>query len=309
MNENNEIIQAKGQLQYDASAALVLTNQAQNALTEAKEFIIDSADMYGFAAQDLQKVMALKKRVEETRTNITGPLNQAVKAINDLFRPAKTYLEDAEASIKHGMLTWSTEQERIAAEARRVAEAAAQLERERLAKEQAEQERIAREAVEAAQQAQREALAAQQAQEQAQRDAEAAALRGDQAAQLAAEQVQLAAQQAQTNAEAEAAQQAAAAHQAASEASATAQTAEVLSMPVAVVAPAKVSGISTSKTMDFEVTDLHALICHVAENPRLIGLLVPDAVKLRAQVRATGMHTNLPGVRVFEKRTVSARSA
>ena len=80
-------------------------------------------------------------------------------------------------------------------------------------------------------------------------------------------------------------------------------------MPVAVQAPAKVSGISTSKTVDFEVVDLHALIKHVAAHPELITLLMADSVKLRAQVRATGMNTALPGVRVYQKATMSARAA
>jgi hypothetical protein len=30
---------------------------------------------------------------------------------------------------------------------------------------------------------------------------------------------------------------------------------------------------------------------------------------LRNQVRATGLNTNLPGVRVFEKKSISARAA
>jgi len=93
------------------------------------------------------------------------------------------------------------------------------------------------------------------------------------------------------------------------EAQAAAITSAVTSMAPEVQAPAKVSGISTSKTVDFEVTDLHALVVHVAANPNLIALLMTDSVKLRAYVRATGMKANLPGVNVFEKRTMSARAA
>ena len=107
----------------------------------------------------------------------------------------------------------------------------------------------------------------------------------------------------------EARQQAEASEQATAEAQAAMVTAAVVSMPVAAQAPAKVSGISTSKTMDYEVEDLHALVVHVAAHPELISLLMADSVKLRAQVRATGMNTKLPGVRVFEKRSMSARAA
>lgn len=100
-----------------------------------------------------------------------------------------------------------------------------------------------------------------------------------------------------------------AAQQANTEAQAAEVTAAVVSMPVAVAAPAKVSGISTSKSVDFVVEDLHALVRHVAEHPELITLLMVDQVKLRAQVRATAMNTKLPGVRVFVKQSMSARAA
>lgn len=81
----------------------------------------------------------------------------------------------------------------------------------------------------------------------------------------------------------------------------------VVAPPAAVPAPPAVKGISTSTTVDFEVVDLLALVQHVAQRPELLALLAVDSVKLRAQVRATGMATNLPGVRVFEKQTLAAR--
>lgn len=81
----------------------------------------------------------------------------------------------------------------------------------------------------------------------------------------------------------------------------------VVAPPAAVPAPPAVKGISTSTTVDFEVVDLLALVKHVAERPELLALLTVDSTKLRAQVRATGMATNLPGVRVFNKQTLAAR--
>lgn len=117
---------------YDPSAALVLAAKAQTALTGATGFVIDSSDMYDIAADDLRYVKALQKEVEEKRTSITGPLNQAVKAVNDLFRAPKERLEQAEATLKRAMVAWTTEQERLAIEARRVAEEAARAERARM---------------------------------------------------------------------------------------------------------------------------------------------------------------------------------
>ena len=272
---------AQGEVRYDASAAIMLTGQAQRSLANAADMTVDSQDMLTCAGEDLRAVKSLQKQVEEKRTAITVPLNAALKAINDLFRAPKEYLERAETTLKGAMLTYTQEQERLAVIARRIAEEAAQKERDRLAEEQRQQEAAAH--------------AAAQAAAQAQRVADEAIAKGDaQAAAAAQEQVR---------------QQAEAAQAATTAAEATAVTAAVVSMPVAVHAPSKVTGISTSKTMDYEVTDLHALIVHIAAHPDLVTLVMADAVKLRAQVRATGMNTKLPGVRVFEKRGMSARAA
>ena len=277
----NDKLQPRGQVEYDASMAIAFAGQAQRALANASDFTVDSDEMLDVAGDDLRNIKSLQKRVEEQRVSITGPLNQAVKAINDLFRAPTEYLKQAETTLKTSMMTYTTEQERLADIARREAEAAARLERERLAAEQAAQEAAAREAAQAAERAQ---IAADVA--LAQGDLEAAAL-----------------------AQEEARKQAETSEQANQEAQVTAITSAVISMPVQAAAPAKVSGISTSKTMDYEVENLHALIVHIAAHPELINLVSADSVKLRAYVRGLGMNTNLPGVRVFEKRSMSARAA
>lgn len=149
---------------YDASSAIVLAGKAQSALANASDFVIDSHTMFELASNDLKQVKALQKEVEEKRTGITSPLNQAVKAVNDLFRSPKEYLDKAEATLKRAMVTWTTEQERLAAIARAEAEAAARAERQRLAAQQREQQEAARRAQEEAQ-----AAAASGDQETAQR--------------------------------------------------------------------------------------------------------------------------------------------
>lgn len=138
-------------LTYDASSAIILTTKAQSAMTSASDYVIDSHTMFELASDDLKQVKALQKEVEEKRTSITGPLNQAVKAVNDLFRAPKEYLEKAEATLKRSMVAWTTEQERLAAIARAEAEAAARAERERLAALEREQQEAARKAQEEAQ--------------------------------------------------------------------------------------------------------------------------------------------------------------
>jgi len=71
----------------------------------------------------------------------------------------------------------------------------------------------------------------------------------------------------------------------------------------------KAAGISTSKKIEFEVVDLHALVKHIAAHPELIALVRQDDVKLRAYVKGLGLAAALPGVRVFEDRVMSARAA
>lgn len=160
----------------DTSAAALLVIDAEKALRSAADFVIDSPTMFELASDDLKSIKALQKQVEEKRTTITGPLNAALRATNDLFRAPKDYLDRAEATLKRAMVAYTSEQERIAAEARAKAEAAARAERERLAA-------IEREQAEAARRAQEEAQAAAAAGDQ---EAAAAAMAAAQAAELQA---------------------------------------------------------------------------------------------------------------------------
>lgn len=244
-----------------------LTTTAQSALAFIEGMVIDSAETYGFAADELKSIKARATAIEKQRTGITGPINTALKSINDLFRGPGDLLAQAERIVKGKMVAWDQEQERLA--------------------------RIERERAEAIAAAQRRALEAQAAAAQAEAEmqakaaAEAAAAGNAQAAALA-------------QAEADRAQSASA------EAALTAQL--VVAAP-AVVPIEKTKGISTSKKTDFEVVDLLALVKHIAAHPELINLVVADSVKLRAYVKGLGLACQLPGVRVFEERVLSARAA
>lgn len=246
--------------------SMALNARATTALRFIESMQITSAEDYALAADELRSIKAKANAIEEQRTGITGPINQALKAINALFKSPSELLGQAESLLKRKMLEWDQEQARIRAELQRKADEAAAAERRRLEAEALERQREAEAAAKAA--------------------AEAAASGNQAAAELAA---------------AEAQRQAA-------EAQAATTAALVVSAPVVQAQP-KVAGISTSKKVDFEVVDLHALIKHVAAHPELVSLLAADTVKLRAQVRATGLATNLPGVRVFETQVMSARAA
>lgn len=158
-----------------------------------------------------------------------------------------------------------------------------------------EQERIAK-----AEQARRDALIAQ---ERAEREA-AARKAAEESEAKQAEAMRLAdagdiasAEQAIVQAEAMAAQ-----------ATAIATEAAVITAPRVAPAVAKVTGVSTAKTVDFEVSDKLALLEHIvhqARNSIAAGMDPLDLVDvnnkhLRALVRISGVNTRIPGVRVFE---------
>lgn len=244
-----------------------LTARAQSALAFIESMPVATADDYSLAADELRAIKTRAKAIEDQRTGITGPINKALKAINDLFRGPAELLERAEAVLKRKMLAYDQEQERIAAENRKRAEEAAAAERRRIEEQAAEARRQAQAAAE---------------------QAAAAAAAGDaQAAQLAT---------------AEAQRQAATAQ-------AASATAQMIVAPVVLPEKVKATGISTSTRLDFEVTDLQALVQHVAAHPELLALVKADEVKLRAYVKGLGTAAKLPGVRVFEVRGMSARAA
>ncbi|EPS1221639.1 hypothetical protein ACVBR5_000865 [Burkholderia cenocepacia] len=111
---------------------VALIGQSSAQLTIAKAYVIDAPEVAEMAAQDLAKVKELAKTVDAERRKITDPLNEAVKAVNNFFRPATTYLEEAERVLKGGLLTWQQKCEAQAREAQAAAEAAARAERERM---------------------------------------------------------------------------------------------------------------------------------------------------------------------------------
>jgi len=256
-----------------------LSGRAQQALGFIQSMTITSAEDYGFAADELMAIKTRANVLEKQRTAITGPMNTALKGINDLFRGPADLLAQGERVLKGKMLAWDQEQERLARIERERAEAAAAVERKRL-----EEEAAARQA-----------------------DADAHAEAARKAAAAGDEQ---AAAVAQANAD-----------RANSQAQEAAITSQLVVAAPAVVAIEKTKGISTSKKVDFDVTSLRLLVAYIATgkvyeegdpalaHPELLGLLVADTVRLRAYVKGLGLACQLPGVRVFEERVLSARAA
>lgn len=111
--------------------------------------VIESGEQFQGAAEELREVKSVEKRLEALRVSATGPINQALRTINDWFRKPMADLATAERNLKNGMAAWERKQRAKAeaeeAEARRRA--------------QAEQEELQRRAARAAEQGKTEKAA------------------------------------------------------------------------------------------------------------------------------------------------------
>lgn len=107
-------------------------NTARQTLDIANAFTIDSDTMYEMAGTELKDIKAKRNQLDTLRKSMTQPLDESKEKIMDFFRQPLDWLDDAEAALKRGMLTYKQDQERkaraerekAAAEARRIAEEA-----------------------------------------------------------------------------------------------------------------------------------------------------------------------------------------
>jgi hypothetical protein len=119
-------------------SAAALAKGSDAALEMVKSFEIVDAPTYELAGEELVAIKRKATQLEDQRKTITKPMDDAKKAVMDLFRKPLDVLAQAEGVLKGKMLTFSQEQARRAAEARAQAEAQARQERERLEREAAE---------------------------------------------------------------------------------------------------------------------------------------------------------------------------
>ena len=151
--------------------ALEAAQLSENVVSIVSGYRVTTADQYQQGGEQLKQVKAAQKRIEALRVAITGPLNSALKAANDLFRGPAESLTSAETVIKRELIRYQEDQERIRREEQRKAEEQARRERER---------------AEAAARVAREKAEAEAAELRRKAEAEAAAGRSAEAAKLAA---------------------------------------------------------------------------------------------------------------------------
>ena len=106
--------------------------EATRLAQRTQTYSIQNAAAYTAAGEELTRIKGLKKAIEAARVRITKPLNDALRATNDLFRQPAARLTSAETAIKRAMVDYDEEQRRRAAEEQRKLEEAARKEREKL---------------------------------------------------------------------------------------------------------------------------------------------------------------------------------
>lgn len=258
-----------------------LSGSAQRALTSANSIVIDSHEMYQIGAEDLANIKRRQKDLEEQRTGIVKPLNEAVKRINDMFRAPMDFLTQAEGILKRRMIGYTTEQDRLKrieeAKLRAEAEKRANEERTRLeAQRRADEERsrIEREKLEAAK---TEALEAGNAVQAAKIEARVEGLAEELAikADSIAEQVSMVS---------------------------TAPVVPAFSTPT-------IKGVSARGIWKAEVTNKLALVQFVAANPQYLNLLEPATKELGSIAKALKDQARIDGVHIFIEMSLASRSA
>lgn len=170
----------KGTVEFDITSVIDHVKTSEGALTDAKDYVIDSDNMLTLASSDLMSVKGLQKMVEAERVSKVKPLNDEVKRINDEYKVPANFLAQAETVLKGAIGNYQAEQARKAAEAKRIAD-------EKARQERIELERKAEEARQAAAKLEQEAQAAIEAGDEsaASAIAEQAAAISDQAESLA----------------------------------------------------------------------------------------------------------------------------
>lgn len=301
---------AANDISVSVSVPVGLDSGPQAMLVAARSYVIDCPDMYEAAADDLKAVKAKFRELDAKRKEIVEPLNKAVKAVNDLFRPPLDYLTEAESVLKGALLTYDQEQEAKRKAEQERQEALAHAEQARLRAEAEAATRAEREARMEAERIEREARekSAAEARAAAAAIAQAKTAEARKAAQKAAEEAAQRAEAERIAREAEAARRAAEAQEAAAIAQEKAEIAELMPAPTVASQKPQVAGLSSREKYKAQVTDMHALVKAVAERPELLGLLKVDESALNKMAGALKAALNIPGVRVYAERQLSSRS-
>lgn len=87
--------------------------QTKDLLVAANSITIATPQDYEAANDELKRIKTKAKELEDKRKSLTRPLDESKKRILELFRPALTFLADAEKHIKRQMIDFTNDQERL----------------------------------------------------------------------------------------------------------------------------------------------------------------------------------------------------
>ena len=99
---------------YNQPKGSALAQSADRVLAVAKSIVVDSPEMAEIAAAELVTIKARAKDLDEERRRITKPMDDAKRAVMDIYNPAIEKLNQAEAALKSTLTTYQNEQRRIA---------------------------------------------------------------------------------------------------------------------------------------------------------------------------------------------------
>jgi colicin import membrane protein len=250
-------------------AVLEVATEAVSLTSVTTHFAVRNADGFTAAGTLLTRIKAQLKTLEDARTRITKPINDALRAVNAQAKEAAAPLLNAEARIKTALTTYNREQEEL----RRI--------EQRKADEEAARQRAKVEAEARAARAKAEADAAELRRKA---EAEAAAGRVAEAAKLAA--------RAQTTIE-----------RAEDKAQELELQASSVVAPIITREAPKVAGISMREVWKFEVTDATKI------NAAFLMPDEAKIRKLVQSMRGDAASVIGAGVRVWAEKSVAAGAA
>ena len=110
-----EVIETESKaLTYSQPKASALTQSAERVLAVAKSISVDSNEMAEIAAAELTTIKGRVKELDEERKRITKPMDDAKKAVMDIYKPAIEKLGQAETILKAAITSFQNEQRRLA---------------------------------------------------------------------------------------------------------------------------------------------------------------------------------------------------
>lgn len=297
------------QLALNADAFAQIQAESR-ALEAARDFAIDSPEMAEAANLELRSIKARIAKLQEARKGFIAPAKQIIANAEALFDEPLESLAGAEKHIKGLLANWTTEQQRLADEARRKAD-----EEARRARAEAEARAAAdrARAEEQARKAREEAEAAERARADAEARARAAREAGDKEAAAKAEREAQASAAERARKEEEERQRIQAGEAKAAE-SLLAAAAAAPATTVAAPAIPKGFGMRDNWTIELEPGKtekdaIRAIAASLAQRPDLIGLLKLDMSAAGKMAKATKADTAIPCMKAVNKPVPTSRAA